>query len=147
MAFMPESKPQPAATNTITHFILLPLFLIMFGFAIDATARHLAYNPGWNFWLILLSAGLFLLNFQSRIYALRNQDRIIRLEERLRLATLLPPPEFARSADLSTGQLIALRVAADAEIPSLVARTLSENLTPKQIKASIGSWRYDLHRV
>jgi hypothetical protein len=95
-------------------------------------------------WSILVAVALVLLLTKCRLYGLADQDRIIRLEERIRIAALVPAAEAYK---LSTAQLIALRFASDAELPALVYRTLAENLDPKTIKQSITTWRPDYQRI
>jgi hypothetical protein len=85
--------------------------------------------------------------FKIRLYALKVQDRVIRLEERLRMEKLVPEPFLSRTADLTMPQIVALRFASDAELPGLVEKTLAGNLAPKQIKESIQIWRPDYWRV
>jgi hypothetical protein len=99
----------------------------------------------------LISAGLLLLGFSVlclvqlvRRYALRLQDRIIRLEMQMRLARLGRSSDFDR---LSINQLIALRFASDAEMPALIDRSLSERLTSDQIKRAVTNWQADLMRT
>jgi len=76
------------------------------------------------------------------------QDRVIRLEERLRLERLLDPPLAARISELTTAQLVALRFASDEEVGGLVARVLEGELTGrKEIKRAIRSWRPDHERI
>ena len=80
--------------------------------------------------------------------ALRAQDRIIRLEERVRLAQLLPPDLRSRIGELQTSQLIAIRFAPDEEVPELVRRALEGELkTRADIKRAIQTWRADHLRV
>jgi hypothetical protein len=100
-----------------------------------------------HIWLTLLAFALVVVATNSRVKDLKLQDRVIRLEERLRFAALLPPATLAATASLTVPQIVALRFASDAELPALVARTLAENLTPKQIKESVVTWRPDTHRV
>ncbi len=97
--------------------------------------------------MIALSVALFLLNAQSRIYALRIQDRVIRLEERLRLATLLPRENLLQAQELSRKQLIGLRFASDAELPKLALRATREKLSQKAIKEAVQVWRPDNARI
>jgi hypothetical protein len=84
----------------------------------------------------------------TRSFPLKAQDRVIRLEEQLRLTRLLPEGLRSRVNELSARQLIALRFASDGEVPELVNWVLAEQVTdPKLIKARIKSWRPDFHRV
>jgi hypothetical protein len=143
-----QPKPQNYANHSrfdpLFHFVLAPFLL----FNWIATLVFLVRHPGpFHAWMMLVALALFLMLGVSRSYALKVQDRVIRLEERLRLNTLLQEPLRARIGELSESQLIGLRFASDAEIPALVARTLGEKLTQKQIKQAIQNWRADHFRV
>jgi hypothetical protein len=96
----------------------------------------------------LVAVGLVLVGFYARVFALKAQDRVIRLEMRLRLARLLPP-DFSSQADrLTVDQLIALRFASDAELPGLVRQVLADNITDrKAIKQLVKDWQGDYLRV
>lgn len=145
---MPERKPQTYANHARFdpwyHFFLAPVFLL----TLIGSIVHLVRHPHFcSVGLVVLAFALFVLVFKVRTYALKVQDRVIRLEERLRLATLLPEPLRGRIGELEIRQLIALRFASDAEIPALVERALNEKLTQKQIKQAIQNWRPDNFRV
>jgi hypothetical protein len=145
---MSEKKPQTLANHARfdppMHFIILPVLALNVIYA----CIHAYQRPHFgSYWLILISVILVMLALKARIYALRVQDRVIRLEERLRLAALLPEPTGSRIAELTEQQLIALRFASDAEIPGLVQQTLAQNLTGPQIKKAIVQWRPDYWRV
>jgi mannosyltransferase OCH1-like enzyme len=101
----------------------------------------------FHFWVVIFNTALLVAVIRFRQYALKVQDRVIRLEERLRLATLLPDSQRSQIARLTERQLIALRFASDAEIPILVEQTLSSNLAPADIKKAIKTWRPDYWRV
>jgi hypothetical protein len=144
---MPENKPQTYANHgrfdPAFHFVLAPLSLVAIILSIVSM-----FHRGLRGWLcILLSVILFLAVFKLRSYALKVQDRVIRLEERMRLNRLLPERDRPRIEELSESQLIGLRFASDAELPALAMRALQENLTKKQIKMAIQTWRPDNFRV
>ncbi len=143
----PQTAASHAALDTVTHFIVLPLGLILLGLSIW---RLLADGPAAridHLWMILASLAIILLNLKSRVYSLAVQDRVIRMEERHRLAANLPASDHPLIPRLTTRQLIALRFASDAELPTLVHRTLAENLVPKAIKQTITTWRPDHQRI
>lgn len=126
------------------HYVLLAILTTNFIVWITYAIRH---ESSLGAWQSILAFGLIVLAFKARLYALKVQDRVIRLEERLRLATLLPEPLRLRIPELNERQLVALRFAPDAELPLIVETTLKEKLTPKQIKELIQSWRPDYWRV
>jgi hypothetical protein len=149
MAAMPA--PQTYKNHTrydpLFHFTIIPLALIAFFGAIHLTVHDWPRQHGAHILWILLSFTSILIAGMARSSALRAQDRVIRLEERLRYAALLSPAEAAAAEALTLRQIIALRFASDAELPALIKRTLAENLPPKQIKESIVTWRPDNDRV
>lgn len=99
------------------------------------------------FWAVF-SIVLILLAFSARVMALKVQDRVIRLEERLRYRDVLSADLAAKASDLSVGQIIALRFASDAELGGLVERALNgEFAKPKDIKLAIKDWRGDYLRA
>jgi hypothetical protein len=109
---------------------------------------YLIRHPGLAAaWMAILSAALVVLALLLRVNSLKVQDRVIRLEERLRLMALLSEPWRARISELTEYQLVALRFASDAETPRLVEETLRDNLSPKDIKKKIEIWRPDYFRV
>jgi Family of unknown function (DUF6526) len=145
---MANTKPQTLANHPRMdppfHFIQGPLAMI----AVILSLIFLVRDPGWiSALLVILAIGYLLGTFRMRIYSLRVQDRVIRLEERLRLAMLLPESAKPRIGELTESQLVALRFASDAELPTLAMRALNEGLTNKQIKGAIENWRGDYFRV
>lgn len=152
---MAEKTPQTFANHArfdpAFHFFLVPVF----GLGLILSLIHFFYHfresdfrdNFHSFLLILLAVACVVFVLKMRLYSLKVQDRVIRLEERLRLMQVLPEPLRSRIPDLTEGQLISLRFASDSELPKLVERTLNEKLSRKDIKKSIQNWRPDYWRV
>jgi len=145
---MAEKVPQNFSNHTRFdppfHFFVLPVFAI----TVLISIVHLVRHPGLHSaWLVVFMLAAMTAVFRIRLYALKVQDRVIRLEERLRLAMLLNDPLRARIGELSESQLIGLRFASDAEIPALVTKVLSEKLSKADIKKAVSQWRPDYWRV
>jgi hypothetical protein len=98
--------------------------------------------------VILAALGSVLVGVIARSYSVKVQDRIIRLEMRLRLARVLPDDLKGRVMEFTLGQLIALRFASDEELPDLARKVLNEKIAAKDtIKKLIKNWQPDFHRV
>jgi hypothetical protein len=145
---MSESKPQ----SLKNHGRVDPYFHIIAFFALIANlvvaivymVHHLSF---YSAWLVLLSIVVFVPFFILRIYPLKVQDRVIRLEERIRLQALAPSEWHTQIYRLTEDQLIGLRFAGDDEVVELAKQALEHNLTRKQIKERIKDWRADNWRV
>jgi hypothetical protein len=98
-------------------------------------------------WFVILSIAVFIPFGVLRTYPLKVQDRVIRLEERLRLQALAPAEWHKQIYRLTEDQLIGLRFASDDEVVALAKQALEENLTRKQIKERIKNWRADNWRI
>jgi hypothetical protein len=143
-----EKKPQTLANHAkfdpAFHFFLVPILLIN----VIVVAVQLYHFPGLlGTWLLLISLALFVMAGRMRSYATHLQDRIIRVEEHLRLTAILPEALRMRIGELTDAQLIALRFASDAETPALVQRALDEQLSRSDIKKAVQDWRPDYSRV
>lgn len=119
------------------------------GLNVVVATALLVRHPGWlALWQVVLALGLFGIGWYSRTNALVVQDRVIRLEERLRLERLLPADLRGRIDELSRDQIVSLRFASDGELAGLTRQVLDEGLTDrKEIKRRIQSWRGDHLRV
>jgi hypothetical protein len=152
---MAETKPQNLANHTRWdppfHFYILPIFALALILTLVHFFAHITHGDLRDhihaFLMILLAVAFLMLMFKVRLYSLKVQDRVIRLEERLRLTQLLSEPLRSRIPELTEDQLCGLRFASDAEIPKLVERTLKENLKRADIKKAIQNWRPDYWRV
>jgi hypothetical protein len=126
------------------HFFLLPILLANLIVSIVHLVRHPHF---WAGWLVVLSVAAILAVLKARAYPIKVQDRVIRLEERLRLQALAPADWHTQIYRLSEDQLIGLRFAADDEVVELAKQALEHNLNRKQIKERIRIWRADEWRV
>jgi hypothetical protein len=133
-----------ARLDPLFHFFLLPVAGINVFAAIWNLWQQPSLTAGW--FVILAIAGAVAV-FKIRTYALKAQDRVIRLEERLRLAQLVPAPLRGRIGELTESQLVALRFACDAEVPALVEKALAGNMRNRDIKQAIVTWRPDYFRI
>ncbi len=131
--------------HPIWHFVAFPLLMLN----VIATIWHDVRHPTtWNSWLIVVAIAVFLAVFAARVQTLNVQNRVIRLEMRLRLREVLPSTMHGRIGDLSTSQLIGLRFASDAELPALVERCLKGDLkTNEAVKKEIRNWQGDYLRA
>ena len=97
---------------------------------------------------VLTALALLSLFLYCRVFPLAVQDRVIRLEERLRLERLLPPGERSQIDQLRRGQFVALRFASDEELPALFREVVAGRLQkPDEIKRAIKTWRPDYLRA
>jgi hypothetical protein len=145
---MAERSPQTLANHVRIdppfHYFVLPVLAISWIVSVVAVVRRPCFL---HCWIVVFVTALIVAVIRGREYSLKVQDRIIRLEERLRLATLLPDAMRPQIAKLTESQFIALRFASDEELPALVERTLSANLSRADIKKAIKNWRPDYWRV
>ena len=152
---MSQKTPQTYANHTRLdppfHFFLGPVFILGLILSLVHFFYHFresnAMDNFHSFLIIVLAIAMITLVLKVRLYSLKVQDRIIRLEERLRLTQLLSDPLRSRIPELTEDQLIGLRFASDAEVPKLVERALNEKLKRKDIKKAIQNWRPDYWRV
>lgn len=128
------------------HFFALPMLVVNFGWSIY---RWIAagFSIGGLEW-VLTSAALFLGVVYPRLFALSVQDRVIRLEERLRYERVLPEELRWRADELTVDQFVSLRFASDEELEKLMQTVLDGKLSErKAIKQLIKNWRPDSLRA
>jgi len=126
------------------HFFMVPVAVIGL---ITAAVQLIRFPSLGHGWLTIIAVAALVAVFKIRLYALRVQDRVIRLEERLRLMAVLKDPLRSRITELTGSQLIALRFASDAELPRLVELALQEKLSRTEIKKTVIDWRPDYSRI
>jgi len=127
------------------HFVLAPLLLLNVGYATWSLIADFGFDR-----LVFLTTALALIIMYLfvRIFPTGVQDRVIRLEERIRFERILPEALKPRIEEFTPAQMVALRFAGDVEIPDLARRVLDENIQDKEaIKKMIKEWREDYHRI
>jgi hypothetical protein len=127
------------------HFGVFGIFTINLFWSLYRVVRYFSFAAVME---LLLAAAFLLLFFYARMFALTVQNRVIRLEMRLRLAQILPADLRARINEFTPAQLISLRFASDEELPELARKVLADNLMDrKTIKRMIKNWQADLLRA
>jgi len=143
----PQSYSNHSRIDPPIHLFVFPVLIVNVIVAVWMTVKHWHHHHALHLWWVVVSLALLVLAVKGRINDLKLQDRIIRLEERLRMTSLLRPDQAPHLQELSVRQLVALRFASDEELAALVQKTLTQDLEPKAIKQSITHWRADYHRV
>ncbi len=127
------------------HYVAGPILLVNFGWAAYGLFGGLSFDAILN---VFVAAALIILFLFARLFALKAQDRVIRLEMRLRMHELLPEDLRGRINDFTPTQMVGLRFAGDTELPQLARKVLDENITAATpIKELITDWQPDYHRV
>jgi len=128
------------------HFFVMPVFIINFGWSIYRW-KVSEFSLG-GFESVVMAFALVVFALTARLMVLKVQDRVIRLEERVRCQRLLPADLQSRIGEFSCGQLVALRFASDAELPGLARKVLDEKIAErKAIKQLVKTWRGDYLRA
>jgi len=140
----PQNFKNHSRFDPLFHGFLAPVLIANLVIAIIYLVHHPHFHAAW---LVVLSIAAFVLTFKVRTYSLKVQDRVIRLEERLRLEALAPEEWHREIYRLTEDQLIGLRFAADDEVVELAKQALEHRLARKQIKERIKDWRPDYWRV
>ena len=127
------------------HFVAMPILLVNVIWSLVRATTGFSLDTALG---ALVALALLLVGLLARVFALGAQDRVIRLEERLRMQHLLPDDFKPRINDFTTNQMIALRFASDAELPDLARKVLDENIGErKAVKQLIKTWRADYQRL
>ena len=145
---MSEKKPQNYKNHAkfipVFHYIALPLLLINFLAALFRLTQDI------NFYALNdlgLAVALIIVAVFTRLFALKAQARVIRLEEQLRIQALLPDALKTDAGRLTMGQIVALRFASDEELAELTQDALDHNTSPNALKQAVKDWRPDYDRV
>ncbi len=145
MARAPQSYANHTRWNPLHHFVAVPILAANLVWRVLQAVRH---PSGETWWGAVLAFGLLAGLVAARLQALTVQNRVVRLETRLRLERVLTPDLAARVGELRLGQLLGLRFASDAELPALGRRSLAGELaTAGAIKREVKDWQPDYLRA
>ena len=144
-----SDRPQDFATHRrwvpLFHFFTMPVLLVNLVSWVIPVFSSFSFR---SILAALVAVALFILAFLARVFAGSVQDRVIRLEERLRLERLLPDELKRRTDEFSVRQLVGLRFASDEELPGLAKKVLDGNIEKADdIKRQIKTWRPDFQRI
>ena len=145
---MAASQPQSFTNHTkwdpLFHFILVPISIVN----LFVVGVYLYKTPSrLGAWVLVLAIAAFLTLFKMRLYSLKVQNRLICLEEKVRMAAVLPSSHKAHVDSLTPDQFVGLRFASDDELTTLVERAAKEKLSRADIKKAVVKWRADEYRV
>ena len=127
------------------HYVALPILLVNFVSAVVGLFNGITWDASLH---VLVAVALIIVALFARVFALKAQDRVIRLEMRLRMRELLPEDRQGRINDFTPTQMVSLRFAGNAELPELARKVLDENITKMTpIKKMITDWQGDYFRV
>lgn len=140
-SFENHAKIVPGYHHWATALLVLPMLYYLYAFVRDFYSPERLADA-------LFAMGVILAALYARLFPLGVQDRVIRLEERMRMERILPEDLKGRIPDFTTPQLVGLRFASDEELPALARRVLDESITDRKvIKQAITSWRADNQRI
>jgi hypothetical protein len=146
MAEKPQNLQNHVRIVPPYHMFVFPVLFVNIGWAIYRVVKFPISFP--TVFDVFLSVALLLLALYARLFALSVQDRIIRLEMRLRLAEILPPDLRARIPEFTVAQLVSMRFACDAELPALARKVLDDKMSDrKAIKQLVKDWQGDYVRA
>ncbi len=141
----PQSYQAHRRIHPLYHLVTVPILSINVIVTIVLAVRNFSWLALWN---VFVASALILLAVIVRVYATRNQDRVIRAEESARMWRVLPPELRPRIAELTASQMVALRFAPDEELAELTSAVLSGEVRGRTgIKQRIRNWREDRQRV
>src|SRR5690349_3971699 len=128
------------------HFFVVPVMVLNL---IWSLSRLWRLGFSWDgLERVLLALGLAVGFVSARLMVLKVQDRVIRLEERLRYERVLPADLKPRIGEFTVDQLVALRFASDAELPALARKVLDDKMSDrKPIKQMVKTWKPDYLRA